>query len=282
MPVEITRRGFLLGAGAAAAARRTMSLPPELAGVDFSFIQISDTHVSKRRLYDARRAFDVPAEESIRRTREAVKAVNECSMPYEIVIHTGDVAHTRDTLEDYDLARELHQFRRPAYFLPGNHDLGYSQTHAYRPEFEKRFGKTNVAIEPVEGLRFALFDSQPLDTRAGAEDNEWAFAQLDRLLSPAKPTILFCHVMGLESFHVNRLWEGWPPEHMKRWTGRMKSGGVIAVLAGHFHRDELHVVDGLPFHLCGPVVNMWDRQTCFRHWSLRGGALSYRTIYLEI
>ena len=49
---------------------------------------------------------------------------------------------------------------------------------------------------------------------------------------------------------------------------------VVAVLAGHFHRDELHYANGVPIHLCGPVVNMWDRQTCYRHWSIANGTLS--------
>ena len=265
------------------AARQATPLPADLDQVDLSFIQISDTHVSTNRLFSERRAFDVPAEESVRRCRAAVKAVNDCTLPYDLVIHTGDVAHTRETNDDFDLARELHQFKRDAYFLPGNHDLGYSRTDEYRPAFEERFGKTNVAIEPHPKLRFALFDSQPLDPRGGGGSNsEKAFERLDKILTPARPTVLFCHSMGLESYHVNQLWRGWPAETMRRWTRRMKEGGVVAVLAGHFHRDELHYVDGLPFHLCGPVVNMWDRQTCFRHWAIRNGVLTYRTVYLEV
>ena len=282
MLLKVTRRAFLFGGLGVAAARKATPLPRIDPKIDFSFIQVSDTHVSRRRLYSARRRYDVPAEESIRRTRAVVEAINKCTLPYELIVHTGDVAHTRDTNEDFDLARELHQFERTAYYVPGNHDLGYSHTHDYRPAFEKRFGKTNIAIEPVEGLRFALFDSQPLDPRAGEEDREWAFRQLDRLLTPARPTLLFCHVMGLPSYHVNRLWEGWPAAIMDRWTRRMKEGGVIAVFAGHFHRDESHTVNGIPFHLCGPVINMWGRQTCFRHWRINGGALDYRTVYLEL
>jgi 3',5'-cyclic AMP phosphodiesterase CpdA len=282
MLLKRSRRDFLMAGMACVAAARRTALGAGLGNVDLSFIQVSDTHVSTQRLYSERQAFDVPAEESVRRCRAAVEAINKCTLPYELVIHTGDVAHTRETTADYDLARELIQFERANYFLPGNHDLGYSTTHKYRPAFEERFGKTNVAIEPADGLRFVLFDSQPLDNRCGDVDREWAFGQLDRLLTPAKPTIMFCHSMGLESYHVNRLWPGWPESTMKRWTTRMKEGGVRAVMAGHFHRDELHLVDGIPFHLCGPVVNMWDRQTCFRHWSIKGGELSYRSIYLEL
>ena len=124
----IARRTFL-GIGAAAVA---VPLAPPLAAkleeIDFSFIHVTDTHVSKQRLYDARRGFDVPSEESIRRCRAAVKAINECSLPHELIFHTGDVAHTRESTDDFDLGRELHQFRKPAFYVPGNHDVGYSQT----------------------------------------------------------------------------------------------------------------------------------------------------------
>jgi hypothetical protein len=54
------------------------------------------------------------------------------------------------------------------------------------------------------------------------------------------------------------------------------------VIAGHFHRDELHVIDGLPFYLAGPVINFWGRQSSYRHWTLASGILSYRTVYLDL
>jgi 3',5'-cyclic AMP phosphodiesterase CpdA len=275
-----SRRAFLgLGAGALWTPRE---LAAQLEKIEFSFIHVTDTHVSRERLYDARRGFDVPAEESIRRCRAAVAEINRCSLPYELIVHTGDVAHTRETSADFDLARELHVFKKPAYYVPGNHDVGYSQTGKYRPAFEERFGKANQAIEPVPGLRLAMFDSQPLDPRAGAEDREQAFRELDRMLTPPKPTILCCHVMGLESFYLNKLADGWPADLMERWTARLKAGGVFAVLAGPFHRDEHQRVGGIDFHLAGPVINFWGRQTCFRHWTLSQGVLTYRTIYLEL
>ncbi len=279
---KLTRRGFLTGGAACVAARAAAGRAPELDQAAISFIQVTDTHVSRRRLYSKRRGYDVPSEESIRRCRAAVKDINECSLPYELVVHTGDLAETRDTTEDYDLAQELLRFRRPAYFIPGNHDVGYSETGKYLPEFEKRFGSSNRSLEPAPGIRFALFDSQPLDPRAPDEDREQAFAQLDRILTPPKPTILFCHVMGLPSFYNNRLYPGWPEATMRRWTERMKKGGVIAVLAGHYHRDEYQWVNGIPFWLAGPVINFWGRQTCYRHWMLANGRLTYRTVYLDI
>jgi len=282
MAVSISRRSFLAGGALCTAAGRATPVSPEFSDIEFSFLQVSDTHVSKRRLFSRRRGYDIPAEESIRRCREVVKQMNECSLPYELIVHTGDVAQTRDTDEDFDLARELLQFHRPDYYVPGNHDVGYSETGRYRPRFEKRFGVCNRSFEPVKGLRFALFDNQPLDPRCGDEDREKAFERLDRILTPRKPTILCCHLAGVPSFYLNRLFPGWPEKTMKRWTARLKEGGVVAVLAGHFHRDELHRVGGIPFYLAPPVINFWGRQTTYRHWTLSKGLLSYQTVYLDI
>jgi UDP-2,3-diacylglucosamine pyrophosphatase LpxH len=88
--------------------------------------------------------------------------------------------------------------------------------------------------------------------------------------------------MGVPSFHLNQLHEAWSEETMERWTKRMKEGGVFAVLAGHFHRDEHHLVHGVPFYLAEPVINFWGRQTTYRHWTLSKGLLMHRTVYVEV
>lgn len=282
MPQRISRRTFFLAGAGAAAVTAGSRASAQIQDVELAFIQLSDTHVSKRPLVSKTQQYDVPAEESVRRTRSVVKSINECSLPYALIVHTGDVAHTRDTSEDFDLARELLKFERKAYYVPGNHDVGYSETDKYRPVFEERFGRCNQAFQPVPGLRFALFDSQPLDFRAGDASRQEAFRQLDRILEPRMPTILFCHVMGVPSFYTNGMHEAWPEATMSRWASRMKEGGVFAVLAAHFHRDEQHVVRGIPFYLCPPVINFWGRQTTFRHWTLSRGVLTYRTVYVEV
>jgi predicted phosphodiesterase len=279
MNAVLTRRQLLWACGLAV-GRPAFAAPSSAAKL--SFIQLTDTHVSARPLVSERLGYNVSAAESVRRCRSVVKDINECSLPYELIVHTGDVAHTHETSEDFDLARELLEFKRSVYFVPGNHDLGYSYTARYRPAFEKRFGLSNQAIQPVPNLRLAMFDSQPLDFRASDSDRQAAFGTLDHVLTRRMPTILFCHVTGIASFHLNRFHEAWPEETIARWTEHMKRRGVFAVIAGHFHRDELHVLDGLPFYLAGPVINFWGRQTTYRHWTLANGVLSYRTIYLEL
>lgn len=284
MASVITRRDFFaLSCAAAAAPRIAAALPQEVSPKPFSFIQVTDTHLSTRPLINTRQGYSVTSDESIRRGRAAVKDINNCAFPHDLIVHTGDLAHTRDeNFADYDLAQEILQFEKPVYYVPGNHDVGYSDTGLFRPHFEKRWGSVNRAFEPAPGLRFVLFDSQPLDPRASDKDREEAFSRLEKLLAPAKPTVLFCHVTGIAPFYINRLHEGWPDGLMARWTDALKTGGVIAVLGGHEHRDEHYRINDVSFHIAGPVINFWGRQTCYRIWQVENGLLAYRTVYLEL
>lgn len=277
----LTRREVVRLGTATALAAAPVALSARMSGVNFSFVQLTDSHLSRGRIFSKRKDYDVSSKESIRHNRAAVKEINRCVLPYELVIHTGDLAD-RPEPEDLDLAQEVLQFRQPALFIPGNHDVGYSDMHRTLPPFEKRFGKTNRVVEPTAGLRLVFLNSQPLDPRANVEAREETFRDLERMLARPMPTIVLCHCMGLESFYNNQMDAGWPAKTMLRWTEQMKRGGVEAVMAGHFHRDETHVVNGIPFYLAGPVIHYWGRQTSFRHWAIQNGALTHRTVYVDI
>lgn len=277
----VTRREIIRLGASTALAVAPVALSARMSGVNFSFIQLTDSHLSRSRIHSKRKDYDVSSKESIRHNRAAVKEINRCSLPYELVIHTGDLAD-RPEPEDLDLAQEILQFRQPALFIPGNHDVGYNGMERYLPPFEQRFGKANRAVEPTAGLRLVFFNSQPLDPRGDARTREETYRDLERMMARPMPTIVLCHCMGLESFYNNQMDAGWPAETMQRWTDVMKRGGVEAVMAGHFHRDETHVVNGIPFYLAGPVIHYWGRQTSFRHWAIRDGALTHRTVYVDM
>jgi hypothetical protein len=56
---------------------------------------------------------------------------------------------------------------------------------------------------------------------------------------------------------------------------------VQAVITGHFHRDELHWLDGIPIFAAPPVAAYWGRQASFRLYEYRDGRLGYRAVYLQ-
>jgi hypothetical protein len=185
--MKLTRRSFLglTGTGILAASMPRSVFPgiEDKALPDYSFIQLTDTHV--------------PDESGIVGTRAVVEAINNFSLPYDSIIHTGDVSHSHGNAEDMRKAHELLRFKKKAYFIPGNADITFEEPDKYEPVFEYEFGPCNHSFMPVPGLRFALFNSQALSDRAGKPIREEAFEKLKMMLSPSMPTILFCHAIGM-------------------------------------------------------------------------------------
>jgi 3',5'-cyclic AMP phosphodiesterase CpdA len=269
--MKFTRRSFLQLSGTGILA----AVMPETAFGDnksksesnCSFIQLTDTHV--------------PDESGIERTAKVVEAINKFSLPYDLIIHTGDVSHSHGNAEIMKKAHDLLKFNKKICYVPGNADITFEETEKYEPVFENEFGPCNQSFLVSSNLRFALFNSQAISDRAAESTRQKALDKLKAMLTPSIPTILFCHATGQPDFYENEMHNGWKDDTMNKWTSIMTQGGVFAVLAGHFHRDESHRMGNIPVYICAPVVGWWGRQTAFRHWTLQNGVLTYRTIYIE-
>lgn len=268
--MDISRRSFLklAGAGTIAATlpKTVFAAQPQRTFTDYSFVQVTDTHI--------------PDPGGIERSRKVVDAVNALSLPYEIVIHTGDASNGHGDPGDMKRAHELLRFAKKTYFIPGNADITFDHPERFESVFAGIFGPCDQVFYPVPGLRFVLFNSQPLSDRAETTVREQAFARLNKMLQPSMPTLVFCHATGMPDFYVNVLHRGWKEKTMRRWAEMMTRGGVMAVLAGHFHRDESLRLGDIPVHICSPVVGWWGRQATFRHWTIDREALTYRTVYI--
>jgi predicted MPP superfamily phosphohydrolase len=81
--MKLTRRPFLrmavTGILAASVPKLVFAETDSKTLTDYSFIQLTDTHVQD--------------ESGIERTRAVVEAINSFSLPYDSIIHTGDVSH---------------------------------------------------------------------------------------------------------------------------------------------------------------------------------------------
>ncbi len=238
----------------------------QLQNSDFSFVQLTDTHI--------------PNQSGALATNIIVNMINKISLPYEMIVHTGDIIHTRGSKVEMAMAADYFKFRKKVYFVPGNHDVTFDYSERYVKQFEAYFNTVNFVINPKPGLRFAFFNSQAISDRAAKSTRNQAFEELSQMLQQNEPTILFCHAPGLPDYYNDQMHDGWQEKTMQKWTGIMKSGGVKAVLAGHFHRDEFHIVNDIPFHICASVAGFWGRQASFRYWTMAGNNLTYRTIYL--
>src|SRR3989344_4722586 len=81
------------------------------------FIHIGDTHL---RDDPAARMYGVNVYDA---ALKAVEAINSSTLPFDFVVHTGDVASVDGTQKEYELATKIFEnIKVPMYFLTGNHD----------------------------------------------------------------------------------------------------------------------------------------------------------------
>ncbi len=122
----------VLGSAEAAAA----------TGGDFTFIQISDSHIG----------FNKPANTDVAGTcREAIARINALPKQPDFLLHTGDLTHLSETGEFDTMAELLKECRtKDVFCVPGEHDIMNDNGAQYR----ERFGKNS------KGAGWYSFDSK--------------------------------------------------------------------------------------------------------------------------
>src|SRR5207237_2520678 len=88
---------------------------PAGAKPDFSFVQISDTHIG----------FNKPANTDVAGTlKQAIAKINALPAPPDFILHTGDLTHLSEPAE-FDLLEEILKSTRAGriFYVPGEHDV---------------------------------------------------------------------------------------------------------------------------------------------------------------
>ena len=253
-----------------AAGCRTAA-PERQTGADIAltFVQITDTHLG------------VGGHRQI--TAEVVDLVNRLPMPIACVVHTGDIV--ADQMDQTNIVADLAEFGRlkaPVHYIPGNHDILDKRFESTFRAYTNWFGSTCSRAE-YGGVVFLFADLRPESQAGGpgdADPLDWLEGELKT--TGGKPVLLFQHYPGVDDFHHNQFHPAWSNEgRRQRWLRLVNSGNVKAVIAGHFHRDELHWLGGVPLYVAQPVARFWGRQPSFRVYEYRNGRLSYWTVYVE-
>ena len=255
--------GFIVSLAVAAAG--------QIPSNGFFFVQITDTHLGGGPNHEALAA-------------RMITAINRLPMPIACVVHTGDVGadNLDNGLTALSASNLLHGLHVPYYVLPGNHDLTPRRLEATRRVFETTFGPLATNVE-VQGVVFLLLYTEPLrGTVATPDYDPLSWLETHLKAAAGKPVIVFTHTPPVEDFYDNRLRPGWPAAAQARWTELINRYDVKAVIAGHFHRDELRWDGRVPLYIAAPMATYYGRQSSFRVYEVRhDGRLSYRTVYLE-
>src|SRR5580698_2805503 len=195
------------------------------AGVvqDFSFVQISDSHIG----------FNKGANPDVTGTlRHAISRINTLPAGMkqpDFLIHTGDITQSSKPAE-FDTAVEVIKSAKAGevFYVPGEHDFSLDDG----AEYKKRFGKGTVGngwySYNHKGVHFvALNNVVQVDAMGnlGAEQLAWLKSDLSAL-SSSTPIVVFAHI---PLWMVYEKW-GWGTSDGAQALGLLKRFGSVTVL----------------------------------------------------
>jgi Icc protein len=250
----VDRRGFLkcmawAGAGVAWAMKggilQSQALGAQqiaVAGADFTFAQVSDSHVgfSKGAYTDVVGTFEL-----------AVSRINALPTPPSLVLHTGDLTHLSKPKEFDTVAQVMKTIKTErSFYVPGEHDYFVDNG----AEYLQRFGKGTIGAGwhsfDYKGVHFIglvnvanLTNGKSALGVLGNEQLSWLEKDVAGL-GDSTPIVVFAHV---PLWTVYPQW-GWGTEDSATALGYLKRFGSVSVLNGHIHQILQKVEGKVTFH----------------------------------
>jgi 3',5'-cyclic AMP phosphodiesterase CpdA len=217
------------GSGAAASGER---------GADFSFVQISDSHIG----------FNKAANQDVAGTLKiAIDKVNAIPGEIDLMLHTGDISQSSKPGE-FDTAQQIIRSVRAGqtFYVPGEHDTAIDDGVLYRERFGKGTLGSGWYSFTHKGVHFvALNNSLQIDALGKLGPDQIAWLKADLASLPAStPIVVFAHI-PLWMVYPN--W-GWGTEDGAEALSYLKRFGSVTVLNGHIHQVVQKVEGNVAFH----------------------------------
>jgi 3',5'-cyclic-AMP phosphodiesterase len=208
----VDRRGFLkcmawAGTGSvftmsAGIARSRMLLAPASdqgagAGADFTFVQISDSHIG----------FNKDANSNVIGTlQEGINRIKALPTKPDLIIHTGDLTHLAEA-DEFDTVDQALKGTgvNDIFYVPGEHDVLNDNGEQYRNRFAKGtngdgwYSFTHRGVHFV-GLVNVMGKAEAGLGSLGQDQLTWLDKDLSSL-STSTPIIVFAHVTLWEVYH---------------------------------------------------------------------------------
>jgi 3',5'-cyclic AMP phosphodiesterase CpdA len=253
---EISRRSFLRHSAWAGAAVVVVVaggvVTTEIAtnhskakiGTDFSFVQISDSHIG----------FQGPANPGVAATfQESIDQVNALPDRPDFVIHAGDLTHFT-TLAQFDQVKQMLGGLKTGEVLtiPGEHDSTDDDGQKYLSIFGAgshgdgwySFDHKGVHfISPVNTINLQLLGHLGSD--------QLAFVRADVAKLPSDtPIVVFSHI---PLFTMYEPW-GWGTDDATQALSYLKRFGSVTCLNGHVHQVMSKTEGNVTFHTAAPMA----------------------------
>jgi 3',5'-cyclic-AMP phosphodiesterase len=245
----LQRRGFLkcmTWAGtamvwtvAAGVPRSQLIGTAEAATTDFTFVQISDSHLG----------FDKAANPDVTSTlKQALDDVDMLKKKPAFMIHTGDITHLSKPAQ-FDTASQLcGATKLTMHTVPGEHDVLEEDGKSYLNRFGKGAKGDGWYSFNDGGVHFiGLVNVMNLQANGlgslGNDQLEWLEDDVKNLTA-STPIVVFAHV---PLWMVYKDW-GWGTSDGAQALSYLKKFGSVTVLNGHIHQVMQKVEGQVAFH----------------------------------
>jgi 3',5'-cyclic AMP phosphodiesterase CpdA len=207
---------------------------------DFTFVQISDSHIGFSRAPNT----DVTAT-----LREAIRRINALPQRPDLLLHTGDLTHLA-TAAEFDTTAEVLREARAGELVcvPGEHDVFTDDGRLYMERFGQGTRGAGWRSFEHHGVHFiGLVNVRNLQAGRlgvlGREQLDWLGQDLAGL-ADSTPIVVFAHV---PLWTVHREW-GWGTEDGAQALTLLRRFGSVTVLNGHVHQILQRVEGQVTFH----------------------------------
>ena len=210
-------------------------------GADFTFAQISDTHVG----------FNGEANrDALGTLRDSIAGLNALEPRPAFVLHTGDLSHGQKPGAFDTLAESLKAVRaEKIFYIPGEHDVaidgGKDYLSRYGAGTYEGQGYQSFDYRGVHfvGLVNVLSYKPGVGGALGDAQIGWLRKDLDAQ-RPSTPIVVFSHV---PLWAVYPAW-GWTTADGEQVIGMLRRFGSVTALNGHIHQVLQKVEGTITFH----------------------------------
>jgi len=203
---------------------------------DFSFIQISDSHIG----------FNKAANPDVTGTfQAALDKIDAAPAPPDFLIHTGDLTHSSKAAE-FDTLAQMLGAKRQVFYVPGEHDTSVDDGKMYLERYGKDTRGSGWYSFDHKGVHFiALVNVLQLEGmgKLGQDQLDWLKKDIATLKSSA-PIVIFAHI---PLWTVYPDW-GWATSDSEQAFAMLKRFGSVTVLNGHIHQILQKVEGNVTFH----------------------------------
>ncbi|HXB08202.1 MAG TPA: metallophosphoesterase [Puia sp.] len=211
-----------------------------LPKADFSFVQISDSHIG----------FNKPANPDVIGTLQAaIDKINAMPTAPSFVLHTGDLSHLAQKEEFDTLDQSLKSVKTDRiFYVPGEHDVLNDGGKSFLERYGKGTKGQGWYSFDKEGVHFVGLNNVSDTSEGGlgslgADQIAWLADDLkDKAAST--PIVVFAHI---PLWAVYPQW-GWGTRDSEQALSLLKRFGSVSVLNGHIHQTMLKVEGNITFH----------------------------------